>query len=232
MEEKFKNNSVEWQKNRLEEKERAVMLDNIFKTPVKSPFYFYRAIPAVFVFIFFMVSVASASKLSLPGNLLYPLKTQVLEPLIGAFNFLPESKVRWEEDIVMTRLNEIELLEAEDRLDDKKIEETQKKIDEGVIKFDIVAEKASQKTATSTEERLKKYEDFKNNFKERLEESGRNSEKMRNSTERRSLNVEAEPNNQRDLESGRDFAPKKSQLEEIRDNAIKALEKTRDKRIK
>ena len=66
--------------------------------------------------------LAFASQGSLPGNILYPLKVSVVEPLRGAFKFSPEAKVEFQSTLATERLIEAETLSERGELDEGKEE--------------------------------------------------------------------------------------------------------------
>src|SRR3989344_6655324 len=61
-----------------------------------------------------------ASKWSLPGNILYPLKVSVVEPVRGAFIFSPVAKIQYQSDLATERLIEAEILASDNKLDEVK----------------------------------------------------------------------------------------------------------------
>ncbi len=64
--------------------------------------------------------VALAAQNSLPGDLLYPMKTQVNEKVLGWAMTSQEAKVNYEIGLVQLRLEEIEKISVQNKLDDKK----------------------------------------------------------------------------------------------------------------
>ena len=81
-------------------------------TPIASPYQRYIRMPAfIFTALFLVVSSGGviAAKGALPGQPLYGLKVDVVEPLEGAFKFTHEAQTEWQVKLATTRL-----LEAED----------------------------------------------------------------------------------------------------------------------
>lgn len=78
---------------------------------VKRPFAFASLI------VFFVVStgagVSYASENAQPGDLLYPVKVNVNEEVVGALQFSPKGKSEWEMERIKRRLAEIEKLAEE-----------------------------------------------------------------------------------------------------------------------
>jgi hypothetical protein len=119
------------------EKER--VLQNILSSPrnqpIKSPYTVYSFI-SIFnrksftysLSVFCLVVILSsgtvfASTGSLPGNILYPLKVKVVEPVRGALIFSSEAKIQYESNLATERMIEAEILADEGRLDTSKEEE-------------------------------------------------------------------------------------------------------------
>jgi len=59
----------------------------------------------------------SASYGSLPGNMLYPVKVSVVEPIYSAFMFSTKAKAQYESSLAEKRLIEAETLASQDKLD-------------------------------------------------------------------------------------------------------------------
>ncbi|MEJ0001847.1 MAG: DUF5667 domain-containing protein [bacterium] len=119
-----------------EEKKR--VLEQVLKTPlpakpVRSPwlrhtfasfskkhtFAFYTA-ACTLVLVLGGTSLVYASSGSLPGNALYPLKTDVVEPLRSALTFSLEAKAEYESHLATERLIEAETLASDNKLDASK----------------------------------------------------------------------------------------------------------------
>jgi hypothetical protein len=64
-----------------------------------------------------MSSTAYAAEGALPGDLLYPAKVKVVEPLEGALSFGAQAKAEWSEGVAIERLDEAHMLASEGRLD-------------------------------------------------------------------------------------------------------------------
>jgi len=116
--------------------EKKRMLENILnpspllmKQPIKSPYkisYFissfyqkrslyYLSIAGLFIII--GSGSVIASQKSLPGDLLYPLKVNVVEPIHSALIFSPEQKAEYESSLAARRLTEAESLADQSKLD-------------------------------------------------------------------------------------------------------------------
>jgi len=84
--------------------------------------------------------LAFASERSLPGDILYPIKTNITEEVVASFQSTPEAKIAWEEKRVERRSVESLLLnqrgdlgEEEARIIINKIEESHDRIDRQII---------------------------------------------------------------------------------------------------
>lgn len=62
--------------------------------------------------------VAQAANQALPGEILYPMKTQFNEPLIGSFKRSRDARAEWERTRVERRIAEVERLVSEGKLGD------------------------------------------------------------------------------------------------------------------
>ncbi len=84
--------------------------------------------------------VSFAAENSLPGDPLYPVKINVIEPVQGWFAVSSEARADWEAKLAERRLEEAEKLAAENRLDDEKRAEAESE-------FQKHAEKAKEHIA-------------------------------------------------------------------------------------
>ena len=111
----------------------AVIADRV--TPVHSEqkslglfsFVFGRRLAMVMLVVMLVVGsgfgIVSASNQALPGEVLYPMKTQFNEPLIGSFQMTEEKRAAWERTRVERRLIEAETLAENGRLGDDEKQE-------------------------------------------------------------------------------------------------------------
>ena len=67
--------------------------------------------------VFAFGGVASASEGALPGDVLYPVKVSIAEPVIGALIVSNEARAKWETELVERRLLETETLAVQGKLD-------------------------------------------------------------------------------------------------------------------
>lgn len=60
--------------------------------------------------------VSYAAESAVPGDLLYPVKTQLNEPVQGFFHFSPEAKMEWEMEQMERRLEEAQILTSQGQI--------------------------------------------------------------------------------------------------------------------
>lgn len=100
--------------------------------PLESPFFSYftlrsfsiegqftlaRLVPALAIVLLVGAGTASAAQSALPGDLLYPVKVSVSEPLQGAFVVTASEKARFHASLAERRLEEAQTLAARGTLD-------------------------------------------------------------------------------------------------------------------
>ncbi|MBX4215903.1 hypothetical protein KW797_03065 [Candidatus Parcubacteria bacterium] len=123
----------ELKKSGLTGTEKRAMLSKIYETPVPMPAewsagrsifsYFASARYALAgLAIFFLAgsSAIYASEGAVPGDVLYPVKVAVAEPIRGALARTPEARVAWEEKKIERRLKEAEVLALRGDFDEPK----------------------------------------------------------------------------------------------------------------
>ncbi len=98
---------------------------------------------------------ASASSGSLPGDLLYSIKTSIVEPLRGAFVVSPQAKAQWESMLASERLHEAEILADEGTLDLPKQKQIDTLLGQHTTAFTSALVEAAQATSTEEVDHLK-----------------------------------------------------------------------------
>ena len=177
----FKKGIKELKNIRMTDAEKKTVLRKVFSSSVESPYmeripvfaFIYshhtRAIlTGCLVLILSFSGVVYGSSGSLPGDLLYPIKTKVVEPVLDAVNHAPEKKIVWEEEKVTRRIMEAEKLAEKDELDDKRIMELERSIEKSSFAFTKAADSVASSTGTSTLSKKKKAEDLKREFRGRI----------------------------------------------------------------
>lgn len=105
-----------------------------YEQPIKSPWTIFSFISVIhknrlvyYGFVFSLAVVMGggavfASGNSLPGNVFYPLKVSVVEPIHSAFTFSPKKKAQYESNLATKRMIEAETLKSQGKLDKAKEE--------------------------------------------------------------------------------------------------------------
>lgn len=92
--------------------------EHLFGIP--TPFAAYLTRPATATMLLMLVVLsgvtASATTGALPGDTLYPLKVNFMEPMRGFFATSPEDKATWQAALTDTRLREVEQLAVKRKL--------------------------------------------------------------------------------------------------------------------
>ncbi|MEK7176705.1 MAG: DUF5667 domain-containing protein [Patescibacteria group bacterium] len=180
-EENFKKGIKELKNIRMTSAEKRAVLEKVFSSPVESPYMERIPVFAVvtshhariiltgcLVAALSFSGVVYGSDRSLPGDLLYPVKTNFVEPVLDAVNHSPERKIVWEEEKIDRRIVEAEKLIEKDELDDEKLEKLEKSIEKSSFAFTKAADSVASSTGTSTLSRKKKAEDLKREFRGRI----------------------------------------------------------------
>lgn len=124
---------------------------------VVSPYrfvYFIRQTSFITVMLFLLVLTGAgsvlASKGSLPGDVLYPVKIGIREPIQGIFAVSPVEKIQWESFKAEQRLEEAQILALSGRLDEKKRHEIEDNFERTVRAVELLD--TSMATSTSAEQ--------------------------------------------------------------------------------
>ncbi|MFA5652078.1 MAG: DUF5667 domain-containing protein [Candidatus Paceibacterota bacterium] len=108
-------------------------------------------------------SAVYASEQSLPGDLLYPIKTKIAEPIKMAMATTPKEKAKVEIELADKRLSEAETLDKRGKLTPNLNKEISKKFDSHVSGFYKIKKQIEKKDSTSSiEENNKIQKDFEN----------------------------------------------------------------------
>ncbi len=83
------------------------------------PFGFRLAAGILTVFVASTATLAAAAEVSLPGDPLYPIKTGIIETMIGSMQFTPKSRTEWAGQKVQRRLKESVLLSSDPDADEQ-----------------------------------------------------------------------------------------------------------------
>ena len=96
-------------------------------------------------------NITFAAKGSLPGDLLYPIKTDVIEPTEGALAVTPAAQAKFNASVANTRLQEAQTLAAQGNLDPAKEQEIQTSFNSHVSALSTALDKLNKTDATSSE---------------------------------------------------------------------------------
>lgn len=167
------------------------------KSPKKSVFVWsamwVRSVASASLALVLFVGTGYASANSLPGEFLYPVKTNVVEELTAATKLTPLSKLEYQHERYETRLYELLTLSEQGRLSELTLRESQTEIlelseeveelmsgengIEAAISLELVGDMVAMGNATeaivrgsSTEEQLDAFESVTDNLEEVHEE--------------------------------------------------------------
>lgn len=124
---------------RLSTQEREQILNRILKTPLPSPYQgswhtWMSVRVSTYALALLLISAGTGSTLTLaaegsvPGNLLYPLKISISEPIRSVLARSPEDKAVWEVEQIERRLNEAVRLAAKNELTEERALALEKKL--------------------------------------------------------------------------------------------------------
>jgi len=112
---------------------------------VNPVFYNYSFATLIILFVFVGGTSIYAEK-ALPGDLLYPVKTSFNEPLRAAITFDEIGQIEWEEEKIGRRLEEIESLSIQGRINEKTTQTIEENIDANLETLDKTIEKAQNRS--------------------------------------------------------------------------------------
>ena len=173
-EENFKKGIRELKNIRMTDTEKMHMIEAIFSVPIKSSYI--NRIPAFalvcsLILLISLTGAVYASGASLPGDMLYPIKTKVVESMLDAVNKAPEKKIVWEEEKVTRRLKEAKKLVEKNELNDELAEKLEREIERGSIAFIEAVNAVASSSATTIPFAFEKAEDLKKEFRRKINES-------------------------------------------------------------
>lgn len=88
----------------------SILQSNLNPTPKSrlSIYFRYAMVPALIAVLFIGGGVSYAAEGTIPGDALYPVKTNINEKVAGFFALSPESKADWQGKLALRRLAEVE----------------------------------------------------------------------------------------------------------------------------
>jgi hypothetical protein len=159
---KLQNGIDEIQKIKMTALEKRRVFENVIhsnipfsKKPVRSPWFnysfisriqkkqlvFYVVIPLIFILT--SGGLVFASQDSLPDSILYPIKVNVVEPIVGALTFSPNDQAKYQINLATKRLVEAETLASQGKLN----KPTEKKLDNLLDNHTVALNKALDKVS-------------------------------------------------------------------------------------
>lgn len=133
---------------------------------------------AAFIFIFSGAAVVVASETSLPGDLLYPIKVNIKEPVISALSLSQSAKIKAEASKASERLKEAEELSETGRLNADTRKEIEDRFEKHVEKMDSFVENDSKKEDKKVQKKVKVQSDFEENVLRHTEELDKIKEEL------------------------------------------------------
>ena len=160
------------------EKMKSVLNAYMAMKPIRAPatapktsafgwFFTLRPVALLLVFAVFASSagISYAAEGALPGDILYPVKTRVNEPLRGAIALSASAKTAWAMDVAGERIKEAATLAASGRLDAQMQQELRSDFErharqatENISRQESAVPGGSTETAVRFEAQLSKYE--------------------------------------------------------------------------
>ena len=125
--------------------------------PIKSPYqhffysrFAYAVAGALLMLLITGSSVTLAAEGSLPGDLLYPVKIYVTEPVHTALLTTEVQKAQWAGEQVVRRLDEAEVLSTQGRLSTTTMQTLKDHVEKSTNEFHAIVQ-SSEEYASSTE---------------------------------------------------------------------------------
>jgi hypothetical protein len=131
---------------------RKSFIQDVLASPYQAIFAFkYEyAIASAVIILVAGGAVTSASENALPGDLLYPIKIGVTEPLRGMLVVGDVANARWEVEKTVRRLEEVETLAAQGRLTEPSLQLAQDNFQKNATEFNAIVQ-SSEAIASSTQ---------------------------------------------------------------------------------
>lgn len=223
----FKKGIEELKSIRMTNKEKSRMLSEIFSLPIKSPYmkkppafafiysshYAKVALTSCFVIVLSFGGVVYASGNTIPGDLFYPIKTKLVEPVLDVVNSSPEKKIVWEKEKIERRIVEAEKLADQDELDEKRAQELEDNIEKSSIAFIETVNANASSTAVSAKSSKEKMENLKREFRKKVSDDIDSEIEIR-------VNLDLEQDKVRERKDN----PNRKRVRELRSKVIKVLD--------
>ena len=175
-----------------------------------------------------------ASGNSLPGNVFYPLKVSVVEPIHSALTFSPQAKAEYESSLATRRMVEAETLKSRGKLDKAKEEKLSLLLEDHTKAFnkaigDINNDNDDDDTVTNFQAglnahaRVLEFMNERDDKSEKQEKNNKISETARASANKSKDRVKEREDNNEDKNEGRNEERKKH-VREIIDGTVRELD--------
>jgi len=208
MNEEFKKGINNLKKISMTRLEKDLLLERVLQTGsaptsfwVSPVFYSYSFAVLLLVFVVGGTASLSAEK-SVPGDLLYPLKTNINEPLRTAITLDGASKIEWQSEKIERRLTEAEILSNRGEINEKSSAIIEKNIEKNLEDLDKMVEKITEKKPAQPEKtsevqfKLKvksdAHETIINKISEKKEEKEKEKIKSLNNSLKKKINKKIE----------------------------------------
>lgn len=128
------------------------------------------AISALLLCIFVSASVTYAAESALPGDILYPIKIYITEPVKAATKVTQKAKAKYEEERVMIRLDEVQELVKKGKFEDTIRAQVEKEVEKSVntinnMEIKKIRNKDRNENASSTDDFRKKLDSHFQNIR-------------------------------------------------------------------
>ncbi len=202
----------------------------------------YYTVIASLIVILSGQGIVYASQDSLPGDILYPVKIKVLEPVRSALTLSTEAKAEYESNLATKRLEEAEKLASNNKLD----KDTEKRISELVKNHTSALDNDLSRLNKSSKNKKEKVDDIVTNFQagmnahsQVLEEILGSNDYIENESEDDSISKTARDSGNKVRQNYRNddhdlkkYKFKKESVESIINSTTKDIENIKDNRSK
>lgn len=143
---------------------------------ILSPFSFLFRIPVLALMLLSLIILGGATTFAaagaLPGDILYPLKVNVLEPAKGVLAVSQEARAKWQVSRAETRIHEVEQLAAKRQLTPEEGAETKENFDNSLHAARVSLEKLSRHNPEAAFEIETSFAESLNQHEETLNQLG------------------------------------------------------------
>lgn len=147
--------------------------------PIPAPFNWFvlahktSVFAGLLLFIFSGTAVVVASQDSLPGDVLYPVKVNIKEPIVSAISFGTDAKLSAEVEKASERLEEAEKLSEVGRLSADTRKEIEVRFEQHIEKMDTFGKVDPEPMDKEKEKKTQTQEDLEERVVEHVEKLGK-----------------------------------------------------------